>query len=521
MLSQYIIIAVDESQALGRQDPMMLSEQAIMEIAVAKLKNKKLFTDAHGNFKDIEEWDGIVFDEKSSRIIELQFSEFEETLDGTFTFEYLPCHLKKLEIAEIFSEGLFVARQLPRRLNFIDIGNNFFKGSICIGDFPMTLTDFHADGNHLSGSIVLQDLPPHFENLDLSKNALDGSICLSGLPGTLKSLFLKKNRFSGSICLRNLPQGLKDLDLSKNEFSGEIDFTRLPAALEWIDLSVNSLSGSLQLSNLPKNLEMVKVSHNELSGKLKIDKACSLEELYVTGNKVLGEIDAGTLPPTFKFLDVDSTDVNLHNLENLHEGIKEISFRWSASSAPIAMNKLPATLRKFRANGCKSIEKSDPSEWPRALTNVHLGSCGLNGTFHFEQLHANFVTLDLSANDLEGTIDTHRLPQVMRKLRIEKNRFSGNFDFRGLPQSMEILEISFNDFCGDVDLSAPPMSLKRLCAKRCKLTGDVDMGNLPDSMKFYDLTENNFTSFKNWWYYDLEYVVDCKWTSDTYTRIVL
>jgi len=93
--------------------------------------------------------------------------------------------------------------------------------------------------------------------------------------------------------------------------------------------------------------------------------------------------------------------------------------------------------------------------------------------------------------NLNGTIDTVKLPQCLETLSLSGNMFSGTIDLTQLPKSLERISAYRNHLQGSVDLTQLPTSIKGLYLPNNKLSGSINISHLPHSLKWLYLDNNN------------------------------
>ena len=204
--------------SLGRLDYESLSDQARMEILISPVSEKfqERFKDAHGNFLDACEWEGVTCDADGSIksiLIELSSSEPQ-----ALNLSYIPPTVRNFGSCG-GQECNFSPETLPPSV--LDFGMSFTKisGSIDFKAFSPHMQVIFMLGCGMQGSFDAQALPEKLEKINISGNQLTGSLSLDRLPRPMTVFEAKNNRFSGKLLIDNLPPGMKSIQLMYNDFT--------------------------------------------------------------------------------------------------------------------------------------------------------------------------------------------------------------------------------------------------------------------------------------------------------------
>ncbi|KAI9117864.1 hypothetical protein K1719_011279 [Acacia pycnantha] len=387
------------------------------------------------------------------------------------------------------------------------------------------------DSNNLSGP--LSDWTPqlHCAQLSIEGLVLSYNPFHSGpFPDFSKFSYLKSLVLNNASLNGPIPQSLghllhlSNLEIIHNNLSGPIPQS-LGHLLHLSQLYIghNKLSGPIpqSLGYLP-HLSILDISHNNLSGPFpKIHQLTSLEELYMSDNKLNGVVNEGHLSM-------------LSNLRYLDVSNNFLSFNFSPKWVP------PFQLQTFFARSCNfsigfpmwlkhqgelmeldmssgSISDSIP-EWIcllSSLLDLNISHNKIHGELP-RSLPESGVYLDLSFNNLSGPMPQFS-PQVL-VLVLTNNRFSGsiyslcatlqsqllhldmsnNLLTGKLPHcwrqfiSLEVLILANNNFSGEIPYSIG--TLKKI--KTIHLNNNNFSGKIPtlmdsSSLKFIDYGQNN------------------------------
>ena len=259
-----ILQAADD--ALGRVDFTTLSDQTRMELFMEGFthESKKPFQNPSGEFLDIQEWDGLTFDDQGA----LCEMKYERSLEGTVAFEFTPASVERIGICKCSIEGTLDVTRLPDGLtSFIVTDGKALRGTIDLCSLPSELVHLYVSQNQFHGSADLTQLPDSLLNLNLSSNKFSGTLSLKSLPAQMWSLELHDNNFSGSLDISNLPRDLFSFNAGKNQFTGNVRFTNLPPDIEYLVLDNNKFEGEL---NVTEPLEFIEAVLDEADLKYEV-----------------------------------------------------------------------------------------------------------------------------------------------------------------------------------------------------------------------------------------------------------
>ena len=280
---------------LGRFDIHSMSQQMLMEAAVADMDLNHILKDANGNFLDISEWDGVVFNDRGE-VSGIDYTLYRDAQvhpnGGTIDLQYLPPSVKRIEL---FRSGLEIRNLtlMPPNVEYVYYGGNRLSDELDISGLPETLIELYLSDNHYAGSFELKELPSRLQVFTVHFNHLSGTICLPAMPEAMRELGLSENEFGGTICLNGLPDSLEDLQLYRNRFHGSLDFGSLPVALRKLFLPGNAFSGSVLLNSLSDRIAKIYLHQNAFDGNARmgiIPESLEIITLYSSGfNAVVDE----------------------------------------------------------------------------------------------------------------------------------------------------------------------------------------------------------------------------------------
>eukprot|EP00002_Diphylleia_rotans_P000268 TRINITY_DN10135_c0_g1_i9.p1 TRINITY_DN10135_c0_g1~~TRINITY_DN10135_c0_g1_i9.p1 ORF type:complete len:1609 (+),score=225.44 TRINITY_DN10135_c0_g1_i9:95-4921(+) len=279
-------------------------------------------------------------------------------------------------------------------IHIIDFSNNKLDGEIRLINASF-LNTLRLSRNNFTGSLPILDTPS-LEVLDLSNNIFSGSVV--GLPSSITELRMNSNGFEGLLTSVYLPEVIH-LDLSQNKFSGNIPLFSAQS-IEFLALNDNNLTGTLPW-NIPHSLNTIWFQNNRITGTIPSEYML-LDKLSLEGNQLTGTIPYQPYPMYMQYLS-------------------------------LARNKLTDYIPSFYAGLLKELYLND---------NLFEGYFPLMNTPALE-------ILDLSRNQLAGTIpDIHSL-LALKILRVSGNFLKGSFP-NLLNDKIEELDISNNRLTGSI-----------------------------------------------------------------------
>ena len=86
-----------------------------MELTIAEIEKKEDFVDAHGEYKDIEDWPGVYFDDEG-KVEKINF--FTKNYKGTITFEWIPEFVKEINFHCNYFEGTIQTNPSSKMVTF-------------------------------------------------------------------------------------------------------------------------------------------------------------------------------------------------------------------------------------------------------------------------------------------------------------------------------------------------------------------------------------------------------------------
>ncbi|KAM3395568.1 hypothetical protein P3S68_004574 [Capsicum galapagoense] len=365
----------------------------------------------------------------------------------------------------------------------LNLSGNLFQGPIPDVLWNMkSLQHLDLSGNAFGGGFSsCFGKISNLKSLRVSFCSLDGQLPqmmknLSCLTDSLEYLNLERNHIGGSLpdVLANF-SSLTILRLGLNELNGSIpQAVGKLSSLTILDLSWNGIVGSVPDLMLLSSLKELHLSHNKLSGLTEsIGHFSKLEKLYLDSNQFEGTV----------------TESHLFKLPRLRE--LDLSFnaqlRVQTSSDWIA----PFELDIVRLTHCK-LGPHFPN-WLRNQNNISvldLSASGISGnipSWFWDQLPGlNF--LNLSYNDMVGTIPDLSRKSALLRIDLASNKFSGPIP--QLPANVTTVDLSRNTFSGTISFVCDNFdSLGYL-----DLSDNLLYGELPNCWMFKSLTHLNLAN---------------------------
>ncbi|KAF3951497.1 hypothetical protein CMV_022855 [Castanea mollissima] len=385
-------------------------------------------------------------------------------------------------------------------------GNNF------IGQLPNLSTNWTqvSSSNSSSNSESVSQIPSKLVYLSLSQNLLNGTIpsWLYDIP-SLQYLYLDNNQLTGQID-EFQHDSLRYLVLSNNNLHGHlpISIAKLVSLL-YLDISFNNLSGSVEpnIFTKLKSLSEVDLSHNNLQGHLpiSISKLVSLFRLDISFNNLSGSVEPNIFTNLKRLSYVDLSHNNLQG----HLPIS-ISKLVSLFRLDISFNNLSGSVEQNIFTKLKSLEHVDLSHNPLLsfhtysyniadytlpkLRYLSLSSCNISEFPHFLKSTENLRSLDLSNNQINGSIPTWLLEVKMDSLYYLNLSYNSLARIGHLPwKNLQFLDLRSNLLEGP--LPVPPLYTYFFSVSRNNLTGEIPLliCNL-SSLQYLDLSYNHLSN---------------------------
>ncbi|NP_001235482.2 disease resistance protein [Glycine max] len=421
-------------------------------------------------------------------VIRLDQNNFSSPVPETFAnFTNLTTlHLSSCELTGTFPEKIFQVATL----SVVDLSFNYnLYGSLL--EFPLNspLQTLIVSGTSFSGGI-----PPSINNLgqlsilDLSNCHFNGTLpsSMSRLR-ELTYLDLSLNDFTGQIPSLNMSKNLTHLHFWKNGFTGSITsyhFGGLRNLLQ-IDLQDNFLDGSLpsSLFSLPL-LRSIRLSNNNFQDQLnKFSNISSskLEILDLSGNDLNGSIPTDIFQlRSLCVLELSSNKLNgrlkldvIHRLVNL-------------STLGLSHNHLSIDTNFADVGLISSIPN---------MKIVELASCNLTEFPSFLRNQSKITTLDLSSNNIQGSIPTWiwQLNSLVQ-LNLSHNLLSNlEGPVQNPSSNLRLLDLHDNHLQGKLQIFPVHASYLDYSSNNFSFTIPSDIGNFLSSTIFLSLSKNNLS----------------------------
>ncbi|XP_017985289.1 PREDICTED: probable LRR receptor-like serine/threonine-protein kinase At4g36180 [Theobroma cacao] len=378
-------------------------------------------------------------------------------------------------------------------LRYVDLSNIKL-----IGEFPNWLLENNTKletvvlaNNSLLGHFQLPFLSHlHLSHLDISINSFCGNISIdigAKLP-SLTFLNMSKNSFGGSI-----PASVGDmnflqyLDLSNNKLDGGLPehLAMGCSSLSALILSNNSLQGQIFSANFSlTNLRELQVDGNHFSGSIPdcLSNCSDLSISDVSNNQLFDEIPRWMENlSSLSILDLSNNTIfggipkwmgNMSSLETIVMANDHLE-------GPIPMEFCQLNLNlKFLDLSVNNISGSLPSCFnPLRISHVHLSKNKLQGPLaNAFRNSSNLVILDLSNNHLSGNIPNWigKLSQLSYLL-LNNNYFEGRIPLQLCKLShLSLIDLSHNNLFGIIPPCLKVTTLNNISEDHVRYVGAVD-----------------------------------------------
>ncbi|KAK4726707.1 hypothetical protein R3W88_031624 [Solanum pinnatisectum] len=440
--------------------------------------------------RDCCSWDGVICDEMTGHVIELDLScsNLAGTIDSNSSLFQLS-HLQRLDLSLNNFSNSHISPEFGKfsSLTHLDLSDSNFSGQIpseishlsklqslrLYGRLRLIAHDFKLFLQNLTQLIDFVNFPHNFPEsmgyltslcyLYLQNCNLRGPIpeSLSKLT-RIEDLYLQYNSLNGTIPsgIFSLPS-LSRLVLSNNHFSGQFeDFNS--NSLNLIDLSNNQLQG--HLPNSIQNL-LLDLGNNNLNDTFPVWLGAlpDLLVLSLRSNKLHGPIRTSSI-------------------ENMFPELRIIDLSYNAFSG-----NLPSSLFQH----LKAMRTIDPSMGaPRYHGDTYYEDSITVATKGFVRILYLYTAIDLSTNKFRG-----KIPSIMGDLiavhimNLSHNGLQGHIPSSfGDLSSVESLDLSGNQLSGEI-----PQQLASLTyLSFLNLSHNHLQGCIPQGPQFYTYESNSY-----------------------------
>ena len=414
LLSTRFLYCDDDDAAL-LLDNAGLSQQQLMELVVANVP--QAFTDAHGNHKDIAEWNGVTTD-AAGRVTKIEWhgrkSLGVSKLDpkwcktiGFLDLRWVPSGVAHLEI-DSFKVDFFDAVNLPRAGTAVLLKKKEgarMGGRMDTENLPAGLQRIEVSGHALDGTLDLRRLPARLEFFGGDRNCFTGTIDLLRLPKTLTALLLSANSLEGPVNVTELPESLSMLSLHSNAFTGRItlplvagDRRSKGAACRALHIWNNRFRGALRYSG--RAVGQINGSQNQFSS---IDWR-SFQTIYAldaSENAIDGSLDIGAVPPSIKELDLHENALSgTVDLRKLSAAVEFIDLAQNKLRGVIEFGEHVPMNVYLQNNAFRAIQAAQDQNWTKLKRFDASNNSIAQGVVTFGQLSPGLRYINLKGNEI-------------------------------------------------------------------------------------------------------------------------
>ncbi|XP_014522466.1 probable leucine-rich repeat receptor-like protein kinase At1g35710 [Vigna radiata var. radiata] len=327
-------------------------------------------------------------------------------------------------------------------LQELSLAFNQIRGSVPDLSAFSNLKMLYLSYNQLSGKIPESTrLPSHLKLLSVSFNSLEGGVPKSfGSTCTLELLDLSSNKLSEDLTvIFNHLSGcstysLREIYLDQNKVNGTLPDFSIFAKLETLDLSINQISGTLpsNLATMFPSLKELYLHSNKLNGTISenLRFPTELEVLYLMSNSLKGVL-------------TDSHFYNMTKLERLilsdNSLTLEVSQNWGST---FQLDTIELRYCKLGPLFPKWLEKQNKFQ------DLDISNSGISGVvpkwFWTKFGLSNWMSINISCNNLQGTIPNLPIENHYSSLSLQSNQFEGHVP--SFLQGSIFLDLSNNKF---------------------------------------------------------------------------
>ncbi|CAL5051394.1 unnamed protein product [Urochloa decumbens] len=285
--------------------------------------------------------------------------------------------------------------------------------------------------------------------------------------------------------LSNLTR-LKIIDLSFNylEISDAVSLVTGATSLKYLDLQNNCVSGLLpaELGNL-SSLEVFQMSENYVKGMIPGTLTSAIGTLFN-----LTYLDLG-----YNHMDGLITEEHfskLSDLQHLHLSANSFTMEWNSDWVP------PFRLNTLGLKSC-SLGPRFPRwlKWQKNISSLFMSNASIADTMPdwFWNVFSQAVILDLSSNNISGTLPAALGRMEVSFLDLSSNRFSGSV--QQVPPHIVALDLSRNILSGPLPWNfQQPMLVQILLLSNNYFTGTISTSIcLMKFLSVFDVGNNMIT----------------------------
>ncbi|PHT35305.1 hypothetical protein CQW23_27105 [Capsicum baccatum] len=472
--------------------------------------------------RDCGLWDGVICDEMSGHVIELDLgcSSLAGTIDSNSSLFQLS-HIKRLNLSY---NNLYSSKISPKFGRFSNLTHLDLSGSSLSSQIPYEISHLSKlQSLFLSGNSELRVLPRDFKmllqnltqlrELDLSHVNIFSTISLN-FSSHLTTLMLEQLELHGmipeSIFQRPNLEELY-LDLHSCNLSGQIpkslwNLTRI----ETLGLGDNQLEGPIfhLFTEGLQNLNTLRLSNNSLDGAIpsSVFSLPSLSVLDLKNNHFSGQLSDFRYNSALVYIDIINSEPCEPSLA---------CFRTQAVASVDLSNFKQLTSLDLSYNSI-SLTNDNKVE-PYSLRELMLSACEVT-ELDILRSAKNLFSLDLSHNKIQGRIPDWALSNWMQLhyLNLSHNMLTSidllpflpinTIDLRSnflqgtlpdvLPLSLELFFMSNDNLTGEIPSSVCNLtSLRVLDLARNNLKGAIPqcLGNMNDQLVVLDMQHNSLS----------------------------
>ncbi|KAL4381700.1 hypothetical protein S245_013278 [Arachis hypogaea] len=394
-LTRLVTLDISSFCSYFAQRQLRLKNPNMQKIVQKLTRIRQLYLDGVTITAQGHEWCNALLQLPNLQEVSMSCCNLSGSLDSSLT------RLKNLSVIRLDGNDLFSS--VPESFaNFKNLTSLSLSDCRLRGKFPVkifevaTLSDIDISFNmDLHGPLPEFSLNGHLRKLVVSNTSLSGAlpVSISNL-SQLSHLDLSFSQFNGTlpISLSKLKE-LTYLDLSFNNFSGPVPSFYMSKNLTHLDMSFNLLNGCLppSLFTLPF-IRLIQLSDNNFQCPLHVLSSSTsnvLETLDLSNNNLQGSIPVTIFQ--FKSLGVLQLSSNKFNGTIQIDMFQKLEY---LTTLDLSQNNL-----LIDAN----VRDSHLSFLPK-MRNVKLASCNLTKFPSFIRNQSKLVSLDLSSNNIQGSI---------------------------------------------------------------------------------------------------------------------
>lgn len=330
-----------------------------------------------------------------------------------------------------------------------------------------------------------------FEITDMFFESIAGTVDFSKIPSTVDTITFVKGHLDQPPDMSLVPESVAKMIFEKVEFGeGKLVFNPDSALTSFTcrrcDLEM------VKWTTIPRTMKKLDLSRNSNLASVRFATLpASLVELNVSGCGLRSAVEEIKLPDTLRSLDVSNNELSGSLSWKLGEGVEQVFAHHNRIEGTLEPSAFPASLEKVDLSFNQLTGTLDIIHEIKSIRSWRLDGNQFSEV-PWKSIPESLEELSVAKNDLTGSIPFETLPDGLRYLSVAYNKLSGSVPFPTLPSKMEYLDISHNMFLGKADLTQFSPAMRFVFLQNNQFTGKADLTQLPLDLRRIIIANNNW-----------------------------